>query len=124
MHLTLEVTGGTEANELKQPITVNKGVEVDNPESCPLPFTDLFVASRRQLRCFVELRRKQAQVLTNFELHSVDFSQKPGRRKPKIGRVGFRVTQMLDLSLKMPDAVECCFEFLIIREHWSPRRFR
>ena len=41
-----------------------------------LTFTEWFVALSHHLRRFFELRWKQAQIFTNFELHSVDFREK------------------------------------------------
>ena len=51
-----EVTGRAEAIDLEKPITVIEGVDVENPETWPLPFTDLFCRVCDSARRFIHRR--------------------------------------------------------------------
>jgi len=59
----------------------------------------------------------QPQVISNFQIHPVEFSQIATYRQPVVRRVIFDLPQMGYLSLKAPNPFQSDLEFLIIPYH-------
>jgi hypothetical protein len=67
-----------------------------------------------------ELAWMKAQILANFELHTVDLREKPRDRGSVVGWVSFHVPQVSYLSLKLRNAIEGDLELLVVADHVTP----